>query len=493
MNLSRPLPTLVTLALVTLVAGSTALAQAPNPADFDFGIDPAAPTARPGGSIEITTFVNARADGGQGWSYGVIHDREVLEVMSSTIVGTDAEATLTGGFQNTELSRSQDAEPLKLGWTQGVVLSFTMPIFVPIQDNFTMGKATYEVIGTVCEGVEEDISTSISFTDQLSATPGGPLVDINFTVNGQGVIPTMRGTSDVTVACAGAPTAINLRMAADAGDTLIANQADTLGIDITATNATGDGGTVDVQAWEYGITLDGSLLAVSDFGVGEDAGALNGGNGPAFAANEEIDNDGDGTTDAVIGGAVVDFSKAQAETLPLPDGTAVKIGRLALSSAISIPLGQPARTTTLQFDTIEGNKKTSTIENLFTVDAQSVTPDFAEALDVTLEPSAVDESGLFVRGDANDDTRVDIADGIWVIQFLFYGGTESSCLGSADANNDNRLDISDAMFIFNYQLQPDAALRGGPLAPPPAAPFPGCGRDEDLDPADCMPGSTRCG
>jgi hypothetical protein len=45
-----------------------------------------------------------------------------------------------------------------------------------------------------------------------------------------------------------------------------------------------------------------------------------------------------------------------------------------------------------------------------------------------------DDSPTFIRGDANADTGVDIADAIFTLSYLFAKGTPPSCLDAADAN-----------------------------------------------------------
>jgi hypothetical protein len=89
----------------------------------------------------------------------------------------------------------------------------------------------------------------------------------------------------------------------------------------------------------------------------------------------------------------------------------------------------------------------------------------------------------FVRGDTNNDSRVDIADAIWLIGDLFLGGPDTLCLEAADVNADGLQDISDVAFSVNYQFL------GGPHPP---LPFPACGVLEEQDPERCPAGSTRC-
>ncbi len=57
-------------------------------------------------------------------------------------------------------------------------------------------------------------------------------------------------------------------------------------------------------------------------------------------------------------------------------------------------------------------------------------------------------------GDANDDLTVDIADAVYIIQYIFAGGAAPrDCqvqAGLADANGDCAVDISDAVFLIQY-------------------------------------------
>ena len=103
-------------------------------------------------------------------------------------------------------------------------------------------------------------------------------------------------------------------------------------------------------------------------------------------------------------------------------------------------------------------------------------------LDVSFEETP--GKGPFLRGDANDDAKVDIADGIWIISELFRDGPEGPCQSAADANADGAVDLADANYIFNHRFA------GGPQPP---APFPECGLiDLDADDLECPEGNSAC-
>ncbi len=77
----------------------------------------------------------------------------------------------------------------------------------------------------------------------------------------------------------------------------------------------------------------------------------------------------------------------------------------------------------------------------------------------------------FVRGDANIDAKVDIADAIFVLGYLFAHGKTPACPDAADVNDDGKLDIGDAVRCLGF-------LFSGKSLP---APSPGCGADPTID------------
>jgi hypothetical protein len=82
----------------------------------------------------------------------------------------------------------------------------------------------------------------------------------------------------------------------------------------------------------------------------------------------------------------------------------------------------------------------------------------------------------FRRGDANADGKVDISDGVFILGYLFLGGSPPQCLDAADADDSGEIVITDAIYVLNH-------LFVGGLAPPP--PYPECGEDPTEDGVDC--------
>ena len=82
----------------------------------------------------------------------------------------------------------------------------------------------------------------------------------------------------------------------------------------------------------------------------------------------------------------------------------------------------------------------------------------------------------FIRGDANQDSEVEMADAIRMLEHLFLGFGPHSCPDSMDVNDDGALDLSDPIGLLLY------LFAGGEL---PARPFPQPGVDPTPDALPC--------
>jgi streptogramin lyase len=72
---------------------------------------------------------------------------------------------------------------------------------------------------------------------------------------------------------------------------------------------------------------------------------------------------------------------------------------------------------------------------------------------------------MYVRGRANFDSRVDIADAIFTLLWIFFGETEPPCLDAADFNGDSAVDIADAIYLLLHLFFGNE---------PPPMPYPNC-------------------
>jgi len=82
----------------------------------------------------------------------------------------------------------------------------------------------------------------------------------------------------------------------------------------------------------------------------------------------------------------------------------------------------------------------------------------------------------FIRGDANGDARVDLSDGVALLQ-ITLGGDPSGCADAYDYNDDGQVNFADAISALH------GAFGNGPL--PPAPGHIDCGGDPTEDNLDC--------
>ena len=75
----------------------------------------------------------------------------------------------------------------------------------------------------------------------------------------------------------------------------------------------------------------------------------------------------------------------------------------------------------------------------------------------------VDDVTFFIRGDANRDATVNIADPIFTLSYLFLGGEAPECPDAADADDNGKLELSDAVSTLTYLFEGSSAL------PPPSS------------------------
>lgn len=465
-------------------------AQDPSAKDYDLEMRVDKTSYKAGDTVQATAGIVARKAGIQGWSYGAKHDTSLLDVTAVTIEGTDVPGLFSGGFNQTTLVESKGT---KVGYIQAIILSFVTPVEVPVSDYFKMAAATYTVKAGACDGKSGDVTTKVEYAHKELGVPGSPPVDINLTVAGIALGPTegLKITgANVVLKCEDTPPPpAGLALSFDDSDTdLVADQAQIYELKVLVSN-NAETGKSDVQGWSYGIQLDDAELEAFKGEPGADSKALQGGKGPDFVNYVLNDSSENGQVKGVTVGAVIELDPPATAVLSLGAGATKHIDTIQLRSKKVIAEGGASRKTTLKFsDKLGGDRP---LEVLLVIGGEGLVPDFSDTLELTLLPSGGGgDTPKFIRGDANNDARVDIADGIWIINTLFYGGKPTTCKPAADANDDNKTDLSDAMYVFQYQLQPGAT--SSKLFPAPPAPFPRCGSAVGVTLVDCPIGSSTC-
>ena len=82
----------------------------------------------------------------------------------------------------------------------------------------------------------------------------------------------------------------------------------------------------------------------------------------------------------------------------------------------------------------------------------------------------------FIRGDGNGDGSVNIADGIFVLLWLFRDGPASPCVDASDINDDGHVNLGDPVYLLVSLFDSSTV---------PAGPFPDCGVDPTVDELEC--------
>jgi hypothetical protein len=170
--------------------------------------------------------------------------------------------------------------------------------------------------------------------------------------------------------------------------------------------------------------------------------------------------------DRAVAGFVNDF------TMPFNDQVTASTGPDEWKSVIRFRMtvvNDPALVGSTRDLVLTDANQAGQVDNRFVAGRLSVQPDFFHG-QVTFV-----EGFLFLRGDANDDGRIDISDAIWNLQWQFLGISEPACHMAADVNGDGQEDISDTIDLLTW------LLLGG--TPPP--PIDGCGVDPNGSELSC--------
>jgi hypothetical protein len=499
------------VSLVALLGTTLATAQDPT-FDLTFAA-PSSSVGTAGSALQytatgrLTTNGLTGADpGAQGWSISMAADGGgaiVGVTTDGTVAAPTPDGLVNGGFNKTELTTGAGNE----GAVSAIVLSFTLPITLPPTGTVDIIKATVEATVPACVEDEngdldcEPLLSRVFFVDGRRGS--GQPVDNKVTYTGQTVLPS-KGEA-ITSVCPNCPKPLVLRV-----DVL--NPGSVAGEKSGATvpwTAFADGPTLAVQA---GVTL------ISNLGE-DDPGTegMDGAQGWSMSIlTEPCFNIASATTagtaaDTVPNGGFWDggFNKTQVVDPAKNAGQQGAVSAIVLSFTLPVTLPPTSELLVLK---VGGNMDASGLG-----DPQPTTPPCNVVLSSPSEPgligagqpvkTAVTVAGNtknpgtchaaislalvqkkdFIRGNANNDLKIDIADPVWIINELFRQGPASVCADAADANDDNQVDASDAVYVVTYLFQGGAT---------PPAPFPDCGPDPteaEEDDLGCAGRPLLCG
>mgnify|MGYP001175101084 FL=1 len=392
-----------------------------------------------GGSGSLSLSMDNSGTEIQGWSLGACNDTVFLTVDAANS-GADTETAKNGSAPDfNQISTFAD------GATQGVVLCFTgCAVLTDV--------AAFEMLTIDYTGVAEG-STSVAYCNTL----GSPAVETVVVVGGASLSPAQNsaavdvlGVPDPEYTYTSGSGSANYNPADG-------NASATVAISIEETDNSGLGANFpnSTQGFSMGLSNSAEVTpteVVADLGFDPDFAEVG-----LFANGWTI-----GVVYAFTGGVTLDF-----------DGD-LEIIAASYETGGSMAGDEAGTTATLSWSDDLGSPA---VANVVVFEGGSYPASFVDG-SIALNPVVTTD---FIRGDANSDGIVNIADGVWIIYELFLNGPSSNCSVASDANGDELSDIADASFIIMYRFMGGAA---------PTAPFPDCGQVDGQLPEDCA--SSSC-
>lgn len=237
----------------------------------------------------------------------------------------------------------------------------------------------------------------------------------------------------------------------------------------------------EIQGWAYGLCVDPAVVQVLDATIDDtDTETCRWGLPPAF---ERVDILPEGVAHSVV----VEFKRGREGffgiepqngwrdlrvTYAIADGTEGAVTHVTpCSGVLRVP------------EWIVSNIMVIWGESRFASSAPGIDPALECCVPAVCNKAAriaVTAFPLILGGNANSDARLDIADGVYLLQYLFAKGPAPRCMDAADFNADGRIDIGDPIAIMTY-LFPD------PGQPPQPAWHIGCySFDASATPLGCV-------
>ncbi|MDC0853023.1 hypothetical protein OAP77_01585 [Planctomycetota bacterium] len=398
----------------------------------------------------------------QGFVVAIAHGPDDLTLNEITIDGTIT-STVGAEFEVSNIYAD--------GGTIGVVLDFQPPF-----DGQVIPLGTDQQIATFrysCNSIiylpENDLVTPLTPINNYIGDP--PLENV-IVVEGLSLNPSLEA-GELTCEAIEPPPEHNTIMTADAvfdgsvGNYAHSGMTGTLNLFYSDPDDEIQGFTITI-CYDCDLTIEAGTFSL-DGSIVEETGAE--------YLNHQVDDDcSDGETGELILAILLDaLPPFEGQTLP-PTSENLLVG------SISVSVDESAECNELQeiyfCDDINGNGSVSLYNNVV-IDYQSV-QDY-ERIDTGI--NVVPEE-IFQRGDCNSDDKVDLADAATTIASQFQG-LPILCPDACDINDDGIINLADSVYVMNW------LFKFGPTPPDPG-PF-----DNGADPTDdelplCNSNDTGC-
>ena len=221
----------------------------------------------------------------------------------------------------------------------------------------------------------------------------------------------------------------------------------------------------NIAGFSFSMSLSGPTLFPLDNMLIDVQGTLAGAIEAEYV-QEQIDDDSQTIICGVLFDALPPFNGQTVPSLGFAQEIAFLHGNVSLSAPESVVSFNP-----------EDGFGNPPISNMLVFGTQSVNVEvlLPGSIEIVFPPVPQ----VFIRGDVNMDSQVDLADVIFHLDYTFLSGPLPACLDAGDANDDGISDISDAIFLLYWFF-----LDG----PGPWVPFPNPGEDFTNDSLDCEQG-----
>lgn len=426
--------------------------------------------------------------GAQGWSVSVAVEGWT-SVDSATIDGTAGAETDDGGLRDGGFEKTEVVAE-GAGAVSAIVLAFTEPVTLP--PSGVQPILALSVTGDVPAIEDGAQAYRVFYQDGLQGS--GQPVDNKVTYDGETRFPTLgEGVTVVSPDCAMAELNVIFQAELiglsetpfDGASQLIevGTQPGTKGqADVYAALVSNYPETPEdaaVQGWSLSVAAEGlALLSATIDGTAaadvDNGGLWDGG----FEKTEVIDPEL--PDNAGLQGAVSAIVLSFTQPIVLPkQGTATVLALTVEALETTEPDVDPPAGRLFLRDDLRGAGQP--VKNVATV--KGGTAEFcglaATSVEVAFPPLSV---GSYRTSDGNGDGKIDIADPIYLVNFLFREGPAFPCLEAADANGDEMVDLSDATYVIQY------LFLGGPA---PVGDLE-CHVSDASTPESCPAGATAC-
>lgn len=374
----------------------------------------------------------------QGFVIAIAHGSEELTLEEITIAGTITES-IGSEFEVANLYAD--------GGTLGVVLDFMPPFdgqVIPVGNDQQIATYRYSC-NSIIYLPDSDLQTPLTPINNYIGDP--PLENV-IVVEGLSLNPSLEAGT-LTCLAVEPPPEHNTIMTAEAdfdgsiGNYAYAGQTGTLNLYYIDPDDEIQGFTITI-CYDCDLTIESGTFSL-DGSIVEETGAE--------YLNHQIDDDcSDGETGELILAILLDaLPPFEGQTLP-PTSENLLVG------SIQVTVDETAECNETQeiyfCDNINGNGSVFLYNNVV-IDYQSVQDYERVNTGINVVPEEI-----FQRGDCNSDDKVDLADAATIIASQFQG-LPILCPDACDGNDDGLINLADSVYVMNW------LFKFGPIPPDP--------------------------